>query len=148
MNDTEHLIRKLRIDDYNELRECAAKVILALGTENNSSTINATFTNFRFKLQTMCVSSLYSYTDDIGSTQIEVLCNEFDNFMRSNSENKVAIQDMVSRVVKTIEIIIFTNQLRDERLCSLLREHPEHFDSTLVSIDEFIKKKCNHAKHS
>jgi hypothetical protein len=134
MNDTEQLLRKLRVDDYNELRGLASSVTLAL---SGGSAADKELKAFRLKLETMCLSSLYSYTSAIGKSQIRAMCDDYDEFFKQSRPHE-AVFDKVNRIIKTIEIIIFTSQLRDNRLSDMLKQQPNHFDSTLVSIDNYL----------
>lgn len=128
---SEKAILELRVNDYKALREQAINLKLAiLKTKDYNSEFNA----FMKILLSMQDSRLFSRIDNKGSVLDEVVkfiadASKADNF---NAETLIL---KIDSVLRSIEFLIFSQQLRDDRILREVREHPNRFDVTIVGID-------------
>ena len=133
---SENAILDLRISDYKLLRSEASKIKIAiLKKENYESALNM----FMQILYSMNLSPSFS-TTTLGKSVLLPIVEEFEHFFSQNKKNGVELMKLIDSSIHTIEVIIFTNQLRDERLLEQIQKHPNWFDSTLVSIDKYMSK--------
>lgn len=134
LSRTESAMLELRVKDYSTLRQAGAKLKEALMSGQN---INEYYENFYRILDTMQNSILYASQDKVQNSQIAAVFKQFVTaFKYKNSA--LDLIDQINRCVRTVEILIFTCQLRDERILRSLRRHPYRYDPTIVSADRYL----------
>lgn len=79
-------------------------------------------------------------TTTLGKSVLIPIVEKYENFFSQNNKTGEELMKLIDSSMQTIEVVIFTNQLRDERLLKQIRRHPNWFDSTLISIDNYINK--------
>lgn len=133
---SENAILELRINDYKSLREQAINLKLAI---LKSKDLNSEFNAFMKVLLSMQDSRLFATTDNKGSVLDEVVkyITEASKVANYNPE-KLIVQ--IDSVLRTIELLIFSQQLRDDRILSEVRKYPNRFDATLIGIDNNMKE--------
>ncbi len=133
---SENAILELRINDYKSLREQAINLKLAILRDND---LDSEFKAFMKVLLSMQNSRLFATTDNKGSVLDEVVkyINEASKSHNSNDEKLIY---QIDSVLRTLEILIFSQQLRDDRILNEIRKYPNRFDATLVGIDNLVKK--------
>lgn len=135
LSRSENAILDLRISDYKRLRYEASKIKIAiLKKENFEYDLNL----FMQVLYSMNYSSLFS-TTTMGVSILAPIIEKFEKILATTKFNGEELMKLIDSSLSTIEVLIFTNQLRDERIWKQVQEHPNWFDSTLVSIDEYFK---------
>lgn len=90
-------------------------------------------------LYSMSLSPSFS-TTTLGKSVLIPIVEKYENFFSQNNKTGEELMKLIDSSMQTIEVVIFTNQLRDERLLKQIRRHPNWFDSTLISIDNYINK--------
>ncbi len=133
---SENAILDLRLSDYKQLRAEASKIKIAiLKNENFEEELN----KFMQILYSMSLSPSFS-TTTLGKSVLLPIIEKYENFFSQKNKNGEELMKLIDSSIHTIEVVIFTNQLRDERLLEQIRKHPNWFDSTLISIDNYISK--------
>lgn len=135
LSRSENAILDLRLSDYKKLRAEASKIKIAiLKNEDFEVELN----KFMQTLYSMSLSPSFS-TTTLGKSVLIPIVEKYEKFFSQNNKNGEELMKLIDSSMQTIEVVIFTNQLRDDRLLKQIRKHPNWFDSTLISIDEFIK---------
>lgn len=133
---SEKAILDLRLNDYKRLRVEAAKIKIATLKDEK---FESEFNEFMQVLYSMSLSPAFS-TTTLGKSVLAPIIEQFESFFTEPERNTKELISLIDRSLSTIEILIFTNQLRDERVLEQIRKHPNWFDSTLISIDNYMKK--------
>lgn len=134
---SENAILDLRLSDYKQLRAEASKIKMAiLKNEDFESELN----KFMQTLYSMNLSPSFS-TTTLGKSVLLPIVEKYEDYFSQKNKNGEELLKLIDSSIHTIEVVIFTNQLRDERLLEQIRQHPNWFDSTLVSIDNYMSKK-------
>lgn len=84
-------------------------------------------------------SRLFSCTDNKGSV-LDSVVEYLDNSLKDAELNSEKLICHIDSALRTIELLIFSQQLRDDRILEEVRKHPNRFDVTLVGIDNYMKK--------
>lgn len=133
---SENAILDLRLSDYKQLRVEASKIKMAiLKNENFEVELN----KFMQTLYSMSLSPSFS-TTTLGKSVLLPIIEKYENFFSQKNKNSEELMKLIDSSVHSIEVVIFTNQLRDERLLEQIRKHPNWFDSTLISIDNYMSR--------
>ena len=133
---SENAILDLRLSDYKQLRVKASKIKIAV-LKNGGYDIE--LNTFMQVLYAMSVSPSF-YTTTFGKSALLPIVEKFETFLLQETKNGEELINLIDRSLSTIELLIFSNQLRDERILEQIRKHPSWFDSTLNSIDNYMKK--------
>lgn len=134
---TENVILNLRIKDYEKLRETGNELKKKIAMqEKYTEELN----KFWYILLSMQNTSLFSYKDKVGKSQIDTLCESFFPIIRGQETNPNIIGDKIDRCLLVVEFLIFIQQLQDDRIVESLNTYPERFDSTIISIYNYFKK--------
>lgn len=136
MSRSENAILDLRISDYKQLRYEASKIRLAILRKHN---LESELNSFMQILYSMSLSPSFS-TTTLGKSVLVPVVEKFEDLLSQQKVNTDNLMKLIDSSLSTIEVLIFSNQLRDERLLKNIRKHPNWFDSTLISIDNYIKK--------
>lgn len=133
---TENAILDLRLNDYKQLRSEASKIKIAILKKED---FEVELNKFMQILYSMSLSPSFS-TTTLGKSILVPIVEKYENFFSQNNKSGEELMKLIDSSIHTIEVIIFTNQLRDERLLEQIRKHPDWFDSTLISIDNYMKE--------
>lgn len=134
---TENVILNLRIKDYEKLRETGNELKKKIAKqEKYTEELN----KFWYILLSMQNTSLFSYKDKVGKSQIDTLCESFLPIIIGQETNPNIIGDKIDRCLLVVEFLIFIQQLQDDRIVESLNTYPERFDSTIISIYNYFKK--------
>lgn len=138
---SEQAILDLRISEYQKLKDLAFK----LKYHPEDSSITETYNLFLHTLEDLQHSSLFSFEDNWSSSQITLLFKRFNNDPANYISNRTELINELNTCLRTIELLMFTSQLRDEELLNQIREHPGKFDPSIISVDNFFR---NNEQHS
>ena len=131
---TENALMELRISDYKELRQEATNLKLAVySKEDFKRELNV----FMKTLYSMYSSLLFDRTYSNGYVLDSVLEYLKDVSANDDIQDDILIEQ-IDRSLKTIEVIIFSTQLRDDRIGKALRKNPNRFDPVFTTIDNLI----------
>lgn len=133
---SENAILDLRLSDYKQLRIHAAKIKLSILKAEN---FECEFNEFMQVLYSMSSSPSFS-TTTLGKSVISPIIEKYESYFTHNKRDGEELIKLIDSSLSTIELLIFSNQLRDERILEQIRKHPNWFDSTLISIDSYMKK--------
>lgn len=133
---SEKAILEIRVSDFKLLREYAINIKLAIAKGED---YNCELNNFKKILLSMRDSRLFSCTDNKGSV-LDSVVEYLDNSLKDAELNSEKLICHIDSALRTIELLIFSQQLRDDRILEEVRKHPNRFDVTLVGIDNYMKK--------
>lgn len=136
LSRTEDAIWELRTNDYKRLREYATELKIDIYTNNR---FEDKLHSFNKVLLSMSSSTLYSTKDKINNSVLDPVTDYLSKQKSNCSMSPDELIECIDRCLRTIEIIIFSLQMADERILKEVREHPDRFDPTLNSIDNFMK---------
>lgn len=143
MSRSENAILELRISDFKQLRQYATNLKIAIIRNRDYQNELDDFWKILLSMQ---ASSLFSTTEIKQSTLDPILDYLKDALLNKNKTEELL--EHIDRSLRTIEILMFSNQLRDDRLLEEIRKHPNRFDSTLVSTDNFANKVLDSYNHN
>ena len=133
---SEKAILELRVNDYKTLREQAINLKLAILKNKD---FNSEWNAFMKILLSMQDSRLFSTIDNKGSVLDEVV-KFITEALKADNFNRDTMILQIDSVLRTIEFLVFSQQLKDDRILKELREHPNRFDVTLVGIDNKMQE--------
>ena len=136
LSRSENAILDLRLSDYKQLRAEASKIKIAILKKED---FEVELNQFMQTLYSMSLSPSFS-TTTLGKSVLIPIVEKYENFFSQNNNTGEELMKLIDSSMQTIEVVIFTNQLRDERLLKQILRHPNWFDSTLISIDNYINK--------
>lgn len=136
LSRTENALMEIRLSDLKRLREAASTLKIAI---QNQLDYKNELREFQIILLSMQQSSLFSTIDNKGSV-LDPIVEYIDSSLKGGKLEIDKLVGQINSVIVTTEMLIYSHQLRDERILEEVRKHPNWFDSTIIGIDNFMKK--------
>ena len=133
---TEDAILQLRIDAYKQLKQKADKVRTEILEEKNYIfSLKGYYSDLLF-----LNSSLLFATLDLKTSMLTPVIDTLNQFLGNKDQQSQELLRIIDRSLQIVEMLIFTNKLRDTRLLEEIRKNPNKYDSTIIGVDNFMNK--------
>lgn len=127
---TEDALLELRLSEFKQFLQDTVNLKVAIYSEQSyESELRAVWKD----LNSMSTSIVFSSVDSKTSVLEPIINNFHDVFSNRNIQPENLIEQ-IDKSINAVEVLIFTSQLRDDRIFNEFSEHPNRFDPTLSSI--------------
>ena len=133
---TEDALLELRLSEFKQFLQDIVNLKVAIYSEQSyESELRAVWKD----LNSMSTSIVFSSVDSKTSILEPIINNFHDVFSNRNIQPEKLIEQ-IDKSVNALEVIIFSTQLRDDRIFKEFSENPNRFDPTLSSIHNKLNR--------